>query len=136
MAKEYYILIDGEKVPVSEEVYRAFKRPVWAEKKRRQREQENGTTPLSLDAFTKAGLNIPSDQALIDEIVEDKLLLDMLFEALATLTDDERNLIDALYFNEQTIREYARLNNTNHTNVIRRHKRIIEKLRTILKKYL
>ena len=35
MNKDYYILIDGEKVPVSEEVYRAFKRPAWTERKRR-----------------------------------------------------------------------------------------------------
>ena len=37
--KDYYICIKGEKVPVTEEVYRAYCRPVWAEKKRKEREQ-------------------------------------------------------------------------------------------------
>ena len=36
MDKEFFIVIDGEKVPISEEVYRAFKRPLWTERKRRQ----------------------------------------------------------------------------------------------------
>ena len=34
--KEYYITMkDGTKVPVTEEVYRAYKRPAWREHKRR-----------------------------------------------------------------------------------------------------
>lgn len=40
---------------------------------------------------TQADYDIESEQALVDEIVEDKLLMDMLFEALAELTDDERS---------------------------------------------
>ncbi len=36
MKKEYYIKMkNGQKVPVSEEIYREYKRPVWREAKRK-----------------------------------------------------------------------------------------------------
>ena len=135
MAKEYYILVDDEKVPVSEEVYRAFKRPAWAEKKRRQREQENGTTPLSLDSLTEAGFDIPSGDTLVDEIVEDKLLLDMLFAALAELTDDERGLIDALFYQEKSEREVARELEIPRNTFVYRKDKILSKLKNILENF-
>jgi len=34
-----YIEIDGQQIPVSEEVYRAYKRQLWAEHKRKEREK-------------------------------------------------------------------------------------------------
>jgi hypothetical protein len=91
MAKDYFIVIDGENVPVSEEVYRAFKRPLWAERKRRQVRDERELSP---EQFAEAGFNMQDDSALVDQIVEDKLLFALLFAALAELTDDERGLID------------------------------------------
>ncbi len=84
MDKEYFIELNGRKIPVSKEVYYAFKRPAWKERKRRQVRAEK---ELSLEAFADAGFEIPSGQALVDEIVEDKLLLDMLFKALSELTE-------------------------------------------------
>lgn len=133
MGKEYHIEIDGVKIPVSEEVYYAFKRPAWREHKRAKVRSEK---ELSVEAFTESGYDIPSKEPLLDEIVADKLLLDQLLSALAELTDDERALIDSIYFQEKTAREYARKIGTNHTNVNRKHKGILEKLRELLKNYL
>ena len=36
MKKEYYLIIDGEKIVVTEEVYHAYRQPQWREKKRKQ----------------------------------------------------------------------------------------------------
>ena len=104
MNKDYYILIDGEKVSVSEEVYRAFKRPAWAERKRRQVRADH---ELSLEAFAEDGFELPSGDPLVDEIVADKILLDMLMSALDELAADERGLIDALYFDGKSERDVA-----------------------------
>jgi len=104
MNKDYYILIDGEKVSVSEEVYRAFKRPAWAERKRRQVRADH---ELSLEAFAEDGFELPSGDPLVDEIVADKILLDMLMSALDELAADERRLIDALYFDGKSERDVA-----------------------------
>ena len=35
--KQFYIKVNGEEISVSEEIYRAYKNPVWAENKRKQR---------------------------------------------------------------------------------------------------
>lgn len=38
--RQFYITVDGQNVPVSEEFYRAYKRPEWAERKRKEREKK------------------------------------------------------------------------------------------------
>jgi RNA polymerase sigma factor (sigma-70 family) len=129
MAKEYFIIVDGEKVPVSEEVYRAFKRPLWAERKRREVRAEH---ERSLEAFMDGGLDIPDGGKLVDAIVEDKLMLEMLFAALAELTDDERNLIDALFFEEKTEREAANALGLSQKAINKRRHKILEKLRGLM----
>lgn len=129
MAKDRYIIIGGEKVLVSEEVYRAFKRPAWAERKRRAVRAER---ERSLEAFMDAGLELPDNRALVAEIVEDKLLLDMLFEALAELTEDERGLIDALFYADKSEREIAAETGRSKTSVHKQKARILDKLKKLL----
>lgn len=146
MENQYYIEIDGEQIPVSEEVYRAYKRPLWAEHKRKERSKrcrdENGfrctkeckACPkvrnggvLSLDKFSDDGFDVP-DQIDIVELVADKLLLEQLTYALDDLEPDERSLIDALFYNDRIERDYAAEIGISHQAVGKRKKRIIEKL--------
>ena len=130
MCKNRFIRINGKEIPVSEDVYLAFKRPAWRERKRRK---VRAKKERSLEVFMEDGFDIPSERALVDEIITDKLLLEELCVALAELTDDERKLIDALYYREQTAREYARETDSNHTNINRHHKSILDKLQNFLK---
>jgi hypothetical protein len=37
MEKQFYLTINGKEITVTEEVYRAYKRPIWREKKRIQK---------------------------------------------------------------------------------------------------
>jgi RNA polymerase sigma factor (sigma-70 family) len=129
MAKDYFIVIDSEKMPVSEEVYRAFKRPAWTERKRRAVRAER---ERSLEAFMDDGLDIPDNHALVAEIVEDKLLLDTLFEALAELTEDERGLIDALYYKEKSERTVAAERGVQRNTIVYHKNKVLDKLRKIL----
>jgi RNA polymerase sigma factor (sigma-70 family) len=131
MDKEYFIELNGRQIPVSKEVYYAFKRPAWKERKRRQVRAEK---ELSLEAFADAGFEIPSGQALVDEIVEDKLLLDMLFRALSELTNDERFLIDELFYQEKSERMVAKETGVSQNTVNYHKNRILEKLRRLLEK--
>ncbi|WP_218061350.1 hypothetical protein [Paenibacillus polymyxa] len=32
----WHVIIDGQQIPTSEEVYRAYKRPAWVERKRKE----------------------------------------------------------------------------------------------------
>ena len=123
MDKQYSIELNGRQIPVSKEVYYAFKRPAWREHKRRQVRAEK---ELSLEAFADAGFEIPSGEALVDEIVEDKLLLDMLSKALSELTEEERVLIDELFFNDKSEREIAREIGVSQPAIHKRRNRILE----------
>lgn len=131
MANEYYISIDGEKVQVTEEVYRAFKRPAWAERKRRK---VRADIERSLDLFMDYGFDIPSDNTLVDEIVEDKLLLDILLAALDELTADERSLIDALFYQEKSEREVAKETGVSQDTVNYHKNKLLCKLRKLIEK--
>ena len=74
MDKEYNIkLPDGTLVPVTEEVYRVYKQSQWRESNRRRAVNER---ERSLEQVEE-GVHIPSNEKLIEQIVEDKLLLEM-----------------------------------------------------------
>ena len=74
-----------------------------------------------------------SDEKLVEQIVEDKLLLEMLLKALETLTADERFLIDEIYFQEKTEREVSAKLNIPKTNVHRLKEKILKKLKKKIK---
>ena len=131
MSKQYHIKLNGEFIPVSEEVYRTYKQPQWREKKRAnvRRKRE-----VSLDAMLENGDAIQFDlgQAFIDELVADMLLLDELFEALAELDVEERALIDELFFKGKSERQIAESVNISHQAIHKKKKRILAKLKNFL----
>jgi DNA-directed RNA polymerase specialized sigma subunit len=129
MKKEYYIkLKNGQAVPVSEEIYREYMRPVWREAKRKNIRQNN---EFSFEFMEESGMGYlcASEQKLVDEIVEDKLLLEMLMNALETLTVEERFLVNELFFNNKTERRIAEESNISHQAIHKRKNRILEKLK-------
>lgn len=112
----WHLTIDGQVIEVTEEVYRAYKQPLWAEKKRQEREKRciisngKGSTirctadcstckeqrtgsVLSLDKFKDDGLDVPGS-INIEDILLDKMLLEELFEALEELDPENRLIID------------------------------------------
>lgn len=129
MDKEYYVTINGERIPVSEEVYRAYKQPLWKERKRRSVRAE---MEWSFDLMMDEGFDVADDARLVDELVADKLLLDALVRALAELTDDERRLIEALFFHGLSERAAAELYSTTQQAVNKRKRRVLNKLRDLL----
>ena len=133
MKKEYYIkLSDGQVVPVTEEVYREYKRPQWREAKQKKVRQMQ---EFSLEYMTENGMeHIYSDnQKLVEEIAEDNLMLEMLMKALETLTDDERFLVNELYFNEKSERILSKQIDIPQQTINSRKAAIIKKLRKFIK---
>ena len=133
MKKEYYIkLSDGQVVPVTEEVYREYKRPQWREAKQKKVRQMR---EFSLEYMNENGIeHIYSDkQKLVEDIAEDNLMLEMLMKALETLTDDERFLINELYFNEKSERILSKQIDIPQQTINSRKAIIIKKLRKFMK---
>jgi len=123
---QYYLTIEGQEVPVTEKVYRAYKRPDWAEHKRRERakrcigenghrctgdcskcdQQKNGA-PLSLDALEDTSGNQPPTSEDVAEIVMYSFLLEKLNEELERLAPTDE-LILRLFGNGMSEREISK----------------------------
>jgi len=147
--KSYFIIINGEQISVTEEVYQAYKRPVWAERKRREREarcrNDNGNRcvkdcrlcgkqrdggNLSLDKFAEDGYEI-ADLIDITEIVAEEMLKKALREAVKRLSDNERRIIEIAFQGYAEREAAAKLGLSRNTFVYRRDK-IVSKLKKAL----
>lgn len=134
MAKEYYILIDGQKVVVTEEVYREYMRAEWRESKQ---SKVRAAKECSYEYMADHGIETEAvtEQESVDELVADKLMLEELHAALAELTDDERSLINALFFDEKSERTVAAEQGVQRNTIVYHKNKILDKLRNILKKF-
>lgn len=150
MNKQRYLEIDGQQIAVTEEVYLTYKRPLWAEQKRRERAErcrdENGSRcmkscrecpkfrdvgDISLDRLFEDGFEI-ADSVDITEVVADRLLKSQLAAALESLEPEERSLIDAIFYDDRTEQDYAAEMGISQKAVSKRKNKVIEKLRQAL----
>jgi DNA-directed RNA polymerase specialized sigma24 family protein len=155
-AKSYYLPIDGQEIPVTEEVYRAYWQPVWAERKRQEREkrclisdgkgkakrcmedcsnytwQRTGSV-LSLDKFVEDGYEI-SDSLDMDELVAEKLLLEELSAALNELDPINRRIAE-LYSEGLSERQIAAEVGLSQKTINNRKTSIFGQLHQRLKDY-
>ena len=113
---QYYIEIEGKQIPVTEEIYHAYKNPARAEQKRKQREWRcrdgrgvrctkdctqceiygigKGPTGniLSLDALEEETEYVHSSSTNVEEAVMYGILLEELFKAMDELDPDSRRI--------------------------------------------
>ena len=147
-----------ETVLVTEDIYRAYMRPVWAEQKRCEREkrcrgkkgvrcQSNCATckflneggRLSLDQMTENG-KLPAGYSSLEEEVTEKELYQALYAAISTL-DVQDQLIVALFLDgktEREIKEYTKQLDKgikSQKGINNRKKHIFAKLKELLKDY-
>lgn len=87
----------------------------------------------SLDTDTILGADLITDRNVF---VEDdailKVMASMLHDALAELADAERELIEAIYFDGMTVRQYAEKAGLAATTVQDRKTRILQKLKKLM----
>lgn len=158
-----FIDIDGQQIPVTEDVYRAYKRPAWAEHKRKEREKrcrdgngnrctkschvcdleraEKGLPPiertgsvLSLDKFTEEGFEA-ADPVDLAELVADNLLLEELYAALGELDPDNRRIME-LFSIGKSEREIASDIGLSQKAINKRKTKLFAQLRERLKAYI
>jgi len=89
---------------------------------------------FSYELMVESGIDgkCASMQKLTEDIVMDKVLLELLMEALDNLTSGERGLIDALYFEERTERELSKKTGVPQKTINNRRKSALSKLRKLL----
>lgn len=139
--KAKVIKVGNEVVPVSEEVYEAYYKTA-----RRQRYMESDikvgrivvnaereaitfipSKEDSIDRLLEAGA-VFSDDTKFEDIICDQAMLEILQAAIAELNSEEQELIHDLYYKEQTVREVAKRKSVSHVAIVKRHKKILDKL--------
>ena len=128
---------------VTEEEYLKYYRPWWQQKKHEQRNREameqNGYTEESYEAWrdnASEGAGIP-DMELpgVDELVEKKLLLGVLADAMDSLLPEERELAMKVFGEEMSVYEYARVTGGNRRTLDFRKNKVMEKLRHFFREH-
>ena len=129
----YVITIEDEEIEVNADIYEAY-----SQSDRRERyiyECEAGLL-LSLDRFDEDGMQLSYLTDRHVESAEDTVLHGIeqaqLLAALAHLNNEERELMDALFFRNISARELARESGVYHRTIIYRREKILEKLRRIV----
>lgn len=131
------ITVDGQDVEVSEEVFLAYSQ---AERRERYVEECERGKVISLDRSLVDGVSLrrlgiePVESAedttiALESESEFAKLLMALPEALSELSCADKELIQAIYFRNMPIREYARQHSVTHRAVIKRRNRILQALR-------
>ena len=134
--EKYFIPIEGKLIEVEENVYIAYYKMGRRERYLEEREQEVGV--VSYDALDKNGLigqemfsgqeaDSMEDAALAKEVVS------QLYRCLDMLPKAERELIQAIYFDGMSDREYSKQINKSQPAVSYRHKKILSKLKILMK---
>ena len=131
--KEYYLYVRGKAVPVSEEVYKAYWKITEHEKYLQRKAWKHNVISFSaLDHDGHFVDNIIDEKIDLEKIVEVKMQIEELHRALNTLTKEERELMEAIFYREESLRSISRKEKVTHQAIGQRRDQILEKLRKIL----
>ena len=134
--KKYYIYVSSTPVEVTEEVYLAY----YQEDRRRrtvdEKEQRNGTVSYdNLDTVELSGAERFADRTAIsvEEAAIDLIIADKLHRCIDQLPREDRALIQALFFDGLSEREYATDIGLSQKGINKRKRRILCKLLKMMK---
>lgn len=144
MAKRIITIKSGKEeiqMEITEEEYMNYYRPWWQQKKREQRNrevmEEMGYSEESYEAWRDGmadDMGVPDYEAAdMDEIVEKKVLLGVLEEALDSLMPEERELVSEVIGQDRSVCEFARMKGENRRTLAFRKEKTLEKLRVFFR---
>ena len=131
--KDYYLYVKGKAVKVSEEVYKAYWKITEHEKYLQRKDWKYDVIPFSaMDYDGHFVDNIIDERIDLEKIVEVKMQIEELNKALATLTKEERELMEAIFYREESLRSIGKKEKVSYQTIGKRRDKILEKLRKIL----
>ena len=125
-----YIYVNGKKVYVSDEIYKAYKKQI-----------NHGAYLNRLDhkhnvyGFEEHNIDLNSivdENVDIEKIIETKMRIEDLYKALGKLNKEEKEVIDSLYFKEMSIRDLAEKKHASSKKIFNLRNRILKKLKEML----
>jgi len=133
MPKEYYLYVNGQKVKVSEQIYKVYWREKEHEKYLEQVDKKNHLLFFSsLDHDGHYVDNIVDESVDVEKIVETQMMIEAVRNAISRLNAEERDIVERLYFNDETVRSVAKLKSITHPALIKRRNKILEKLKKFI----
>ena len=131
--KDYYLYVKGKAVKVSEEVYKAYWKITEHEKYLQRKDWKYDVIPFSaMDYDGHFVDNIIDERVDLEKNVEVKMQIEELNKALATLTKKERELIEAIFYKEESLRSIGKKEKVSYQAIGKRRDKILEKLRKLL----
>ncbi|MBS5784329.1 MAG: sigma-70 family RNA polymerase sigma factor [Clostridium sp.] len=131
--KKYTIVVKRQRVEVSEPVYRAYHKERESERYQNKLIRQN---ELSLERFHEDGVNIDYLIVRVQPDIVDRLLyqeqLEALWIALQSLSENERFLIDELFFNDKKEADLAAELLVTQQAISKRKKKILDKLKKMI----
>ena len=104
MTKEYYLYVNGQRVKVSEQIYKVYWREKEHEKYLEQVDKKNHLLFFSLlDHDGHYVDNIVDESVDVEKIVETQMMVEAVRNAISRLNAEERDIIERLYFNDETV---------------------------------
>lgn len=131
--RAYFINLGHSVMETDEASYKAFYKERRREKYLIEEAIKNGE--VSFDALDSTNFDENAEDAFaiddsepLDEKIMRKIMIEKLPEAIATLNDEEKELIKQIYFNHISEREISRRTGTPLTSVNNRKKKALKKL--------
>ena len=133
--KRYQLLVEGQLIEVTQEVYAAYYKALRRETYQNEQFQNNGVFSYNaLDNGEVVGESMFSDPKSLsmEEDLINKEYLKLLLTCIKELSLDEQNLIRAIYYENESLRELARKMNVSKSAIHYRHKQVLEKLKNLM----
>ena len=130
MKKEYYIIVDGKKVFVSEEVYKMYWKDTNHANYLERVDRKHGLLYFSeMDKDGHLVDNIPDKNVDVEKRVEMKALIDRLNIAMNSLTKDEREIVERLFFEDESLSSVAKRKKVSYQAIQSKKNTILAKLK-------
>ena len=130
MKKEYYIIVDGKKVFVSEEVYKMYWKDTNHADYLERVDRKHGLLYFSeMDKDGHLVDNIPDKNVDVEKLVEMKALIDRLNIAMNSLTKDEREIVERLFFEDESLSSVAKRKKVSYQAIQSKKNTILAKLK-------
>lgn len=133
--EKYIIKVEGKLVEVSQEVYFAYFRMERQERWQEEKQREHGVMSYdALDDEEMVGLEDVVDTAspgLEDAVIAGELR-DRLRNAIASLPKEDRELIQAIYYEGMSERAHAKQHGISQNCAYKRRRRILSRLKEIM----
>jgi len=135
MSEQKFIKVDGQQVPVTEEVYRVYYKMERRERYLEERDTTHGKVLYSnMDTEEMTGEEAIPDldtQSVHDE-VERNILCEKLRSCMDELSESEYELICALYFEGKTQTQLQKETGVLQQTISYREKQILKKLKKLI----